>query len=411
MSFRVLSAQIMHESNSFSVSLTSLDQFADLLLLKGEEALRALDGTNTEVAGFLDIARDKSWELVHVISAHANPSGCVTESAFEEIMRVLEDAACKERDRLDGILIAFHGAMVTTHSHDGEGEVLERLRAIVGRGIPIAATLDLHANVTRRMCEFADILVSYKTYPHIDMRIAGRHAGELLHRTMAGEIKPHTLFVRPPMLEDVNGGRTDVGPLVPLMDRARAYENEPDVLAVSVNGAFPYADIDEIGPTITVTYSGDPEPHRLFAEEMAKAMWDMRHDLVNRFLSPEEAVASALGDDDRPVVIADYADNPGAGGYGDATNLLRALIAADAEACMCPIVDPETALQLQGAAPGETVSIRLGGKVNSSFGGAPLELTATLLSISDGNYTCDGPMYAGVRMSFAPNAVIQVGRV
>jgi len=228
---------------------------------------------------------------------------------------------------------------------------------------------------------------------------------------MAGEIKPHTLFVRPPMLEDVNGGRTDVGPLVPLMDRARAYENEPDVLAVSVNGAFPYADIDEIGPTITVTYSGDPEPHRLFAEEMAKAMWDMRHDLVNRFLSPEEAVASALGDDDRPGVIADYADNPGAGGYGDATNLLRALIAADAEACLCPIVDPETALQLQGAAPGETVSIRLGGKVNSSFGGAPLELTATLLSISDGHYTCDGPMYAGVRMSFGPTAVIQVGRV
>ncbi|KLK89723.1 microcystin degradation protein MlrC [Microvirga vignae] len=411
MSFRVLSAQIMHESNSFSVRLTSLDQFADLILLHGEEALNALDGTNTEVAGFLDVAREKSWELVHVISAHANPAGCVTEDAFEAITKVVEEAARRERDRLDGILLAFHGAMVTTHSHDGEGEILERLRTIVGRDIPIAATLDLHANVTRRMCELADILVSYKTYPHIDMRIAGRHAGELLHRTMAGEIKPHTLFVRPPMLEDANGGRTDVGPLVALMDRASAYESEPNVLAVSVNGAFPYADIDEIGPTITVTYTGDPEPHRQFAEEMAKSMWDMRHDLVNRFLSPEEAVTSALTGDDRPVVIADYADNPGAGGYGDATNLLRALIAADSDACLCPIVDPETALQLQGATPGDRVSIRLGGKVNSSFGGEPLELTATLLSVSDGSYTCDGPMYAGMRMSFGPTAVIQVGRV
>jgi microcystin degradation protein MlrC len=261
------------------------------------------------------------------------------------------------------------------------------------------------------MCDLADILVSYKTYPHIDMRVAGRHAGELLHRTMAGEIKPHTLFVRPPMLEDANGGRTDVGPLVAVMERARAYESEPNVLAVSVNGAFPYADIDEIGPTITVTYSGDPEPHRLFAEEMAKAMWDMRHDLVNHFLSPEEAVASAIAGDDWPVVIADYADNPGAGGYGDGTNLLRALMAADADACFCPIVDPETASQLQSRKPGETVSIRVGGKVNSSFGGEPLELTGTLLSVFDGSYTCDGPMYAGVRMSFGPTAVIEVGSV
>jgi microcystin degradation protein MlrC len=411
MSFHVLSAQIMHESNSFSVRLTSLDRFADVILLHGDEALRALDGTNTEVAGFLDIAREKSWELVHVISAHANPAGCVTEDAFEQIVKTIEEAARRELERLDGILLAFHGAMVTTHSGDGEGEVLQRLRAIVGRDIPISATLDLHANVTRRMCELANILVSYKTYPHIDMRVAGRHAGELLHRTMVGEIKPHTLFVRPPMLEDANGGRTDVGPLVALMDRAKAYESEPNVLAVSVNGAFPYADIEEIGPTVTVTYSGTPEPHQVFAEEIAKAMWDARHDIVNRFLSPEEAVASALTGDDSPVVIADYADNPGAGGYGDGTNLLQALIVADADACLCPIVDPEIALQLQDRQLGEVVSIRLGGKVNSSFGGEPLELTGTLLGMFDGSYICDGPMYAGVRMSFGPTAVVDVGRV
>ncbi len=411
MSFRVLSAQIMHESNSFSVRLTSLDRFADMILLHGEEALRALDGTNTEVAGFLDVARDRNWDLVHVISAHANPAGCVTEEAFEEIVRTVEAAARRESESLDGILLAFHGAMVTTHCGDGEGEILERLRTVVGPDLPIAVTLDLHANVTRRMCGLADIVVSYKTYPHIDMRIAGRHAGELLHRTMAGEIRPRTLFARPPMLEDVNGGRTDVGPLVALMERAKAYESESNVLAVSVNGAFPYADIDEIGPTVTVTYHGDPEPHRRFAEEAAKAMWEMRGNLVNRFLSPEEAVSLALSGDDRPVVIADYADNPGAGGYGDATNLLRALIAADADACLCPLVDPEAASALRQRQPGETVTVSLGGKVNASFGGEPLDLTGRLLCVSDGSYTCDGPMYAGVRMSFGPTAVLEVGRV
>jgi microcystin degradation protein MlrC len=411
MSFRVLSAQIMHESNSFSIRLTSLDRFADMILLRGDEALRALDGTNTEVAGFLDVAREKNWELVHVISAHANPAGCVTEEAFEEIVRTVEDAARREREWLDGILLAFHGAMVTTHSGDGEGEILERLRAIVGPGVPIAATLDLHANVTRRMCDLADILVSYKTYPHIDMRAAGRHAAELLHRTMSREIRPNTLFVRPPMLEDANGGRTDVGPLVALMEQAKDYEKRPNVLAVSVNGAFPYADIDEIGPTITVTYNGDPEPHLAFAEAAAKAMWEMRGDLVNRFLSPEEAASSALNSEGLPIVIADYADNPGAGGYGDGTNLLRALIAADADACFCPIVDPEVALALQGKKPGDTVTVSLGGKVNAAFSGEPLALAGRLLAVSDGSYTCDGPMYAGVRMSFGPTTVLEVGNV
>lgn len=415
MTYRVLSAQIMHESNSFSSRLTSLDRFADMFLAYGEDAIRALEGTNTEVAGFLDVSRERQWDLVHVLSAHANPAGCVTQEAFEEILQTVEEAVRREGERLDGILLAFHGAMVTTDLGDGEGEILERLRRIAGPDIPIAVTLDLHANVTRRMCEHADILVSYKTYPHIDMRIAGRHAGELLHRTMAGEISPCTLFVRPPMLEDANGGRTDVGPLVALMDRARAYEQEPGVLAVSVNGAFPYADIAEIGPTITVTYSGDPGPHLRFAEEAAEAMWAMRGELVNKFLTPEEAVASALhsfdGKSNGPIVIADYADNPGAGGYGDATNLLKALIAADADACICPIIDLETALALQERTPGEKVLIRLGGKIDPTFGGEPLELEATLVSVSEGSYVCDGPMYAGVRMSFGPTAVVKVGRV
>jgi microcystin degradation protein MlrC len=411
MSFRVLSAQIMHESNSFNVRLTSLSRFADMILLDGAEAVAALDGTNTEVAGFLDVSREKGWDLIHVLSAQANPAGCVTEGAFEEIVGTVEAAARRERSSLDGILLAFHGAMVTTRNPDGEGEILRRLRAIAGPSLPIAATLDMHANVTRSMAEHADILVSYKTYPHTDVRETGRHAARLLHRTMAGEIAPRTLFARPPMLEEANGGRTDAGPLIELMDKARAYERQPGVHAVSVNAAFPYADIDEVGPTVTVTYSGDPEPHRRFAANAARSLWAMRSTLVNRFLTPEEAVASALAIGDGPVVIADYADNPGAGGYGDGTNLLRALIEADADACLCPMVDPETAGRLQRHFPGETVSVRLGGKVDPRFGGGPLAVGARLLVVSDGCFVCDGPLFGGVRLSFGPTAVLGIGRV
>ena len=346
-----------------------------------------------------------------MLSAAAPPAGLVTRAAFEQLAGQIVQAAKDNKAALNGILLGLHGAMVTELSEDGEGDLLARLRAVVGPDMPIAITLDPHANVTRQMCALANIIVSFKTYPHVDMRISGRHAGEVLHRAMAGEIRPVTIRVARPMLEEANGGRTDIGPMIGLLERARAYEREPDVFVVSVNGGFASADIAEVGPTVLVTGQGDLARHRRFAESLADEIWADRFKVLNHYLTVEDAAALAkdFKKQNGPLIIADYADNPGGGAYGDSTALLAALLEAGVrDACFGPMIDPEAARRLHRHKPGETVTLDLGGKTDPRFGGGPLTLTGVVQRLSDGNYVGDGPMIGGLARSWGPTAVLRV---
>ena len=410
--FRVLSAEFAHETNTFSILPTAFAQFvAQDCFLDAQSALAARGDSNTELAGFADAARAHGWQLHHVLSAIAQPAGRVTQDAFERLAGTIVDAARGQRGHIDGILLGLHGAMVTAQYDDGEGELLRRLRDVVGPGLPIAVTLDLHANVTRAMCEHADIIVSYRTYPHVDMRSTALIAGNLLQRTMAGEIRPRTVRAWLPMLDETNGGRTDVGPMLARLQQARAYEQQPGVFAVSINAGFARANIAEIGPSVLVTAQGDMAAHQRFANAVADDIWLHRHERINQFLSVDEA--AAMGRDwpgtGGPLVIADYADNPGGGGYGDATALLKALLDAGvADACFGPIVDPQTVGQLQGTPVGELVRVDLGGKTDPRLGGGPLLVEATLLHKSDGRYFADGPMTGGLDKSWGRTVVLRV---
>jgi microcystin degradation protein MlrC len=411
MSFTVLTAEFSHETNTFSIVPTDYMAFANRFLLLGEEALRERGEANTDIAGFLEVAREKGWTIIHSLSTSAPPAGLVTRDAYERIAGQIVASAWENRDRLNGIALGLHGAMVTEFDEDGEGELLARLRTVVGPDMPIAITLDPHANVTRRMCALANIIVSYKTYPHVDMRDCARQAATTLHRAMAGEIKPRTVRVHRPMLEEVNGGRTDIGPMIERIAKARAYEQHPDVFAVSVNGGFGNADIAEVGPTVLVTAQGDLAAHRQFAETIADDIWARRFDTLNNFLSVEAAAAICKSHHSKgkPIVVADYADNPGGGAYGDGTNLLQALLDAQVkDACFGAMIDPEAARALQAHAIGDMVSIQLGGKTDPQMGGAPLPVTGVLKRLGDGAYTGDGPMIGGLKKSWGPTAVLAV---
>lgn len=416
--FCVLSAEFAHETNTFSRIPTRFENFeAQDFFPDGSVAIAARGDSNTELAGFCDAARQYGWELHHVLSAIAQPAGAVTRDAFERLTDPIVAAARENRDRLGGIILGLHGAMVTDFCDDGEGELLARLRAVVGPDLPIAVTLDLHANVTRAMCRHANILVSYQTYPHVDMRRTGLQAGTILHRTMTGEIRPRIVRAHLPMIDEVNGGRTDTGPMPERLARARAWEQQhADVFAVSINAGFARADIAEIGPTVIVVAQGDLAPHHRFASELADDIWNRRHEQINRFLDVQEAARICrdhdAGADQRPIIVADYSDNPGGGGYGDATHLLAAMLAAGiTDACFGPIVDPETVQLLQQAAIGATVTVQLGGKTDPNLGGGPLDLQATLLLRSDGRYFADGPMTGGLDKTWGPTVVLRVNGI
>jgi microcystin degradation protein MlrC len=413
--YRVLSAEFAHETNTFSILPTAFAQFESQdLFLTHDSALAARGNSNTELAGFADAARDHGWELLHVLSAIAQPAGRVTRDAFERLAGAIVDAARREQGLLHGILLGLHGAMVTEDHDDGEGELLRRLRAVVGPELPIAITLDLHANVTAAMCAHAQIIVSYRTYPHVDMRRTGRQAADILQRTMAGEIRPYTVRAHLPMLDEVNGGRTDTGPMPARLEQARQYEQQPDVFAVSINAGFARADIAEIGPTVLVTGQGDRAAHQRFAQTITDDIWACRHARINHFLSVDQAAALARDwpASAGPLVIADYADNPGGGGYGDATALLKALLDAGVtHACLGPIVDPQTVQQLQEVPTGASARVRLGGKTDARLGGGPLDLVATVQLHSDGRYFADGPMTGGLDKTWGPTVVLHVGGI
>lgn len=418
MSFRVLTAEFVHESNTFKKGRTELAAFQADSLDLGEDAIRRFGDVNAEIAGFLDAGREAGWDIRHVVSAHATPGARVSRAAFDHIAGLICEASREEAGKIDGILLGLHGAMVPDFCEDGEGELLSRLRAIVGPDLPIAVTLDLHAIATPAMIRQAQIFVSYKTYPHVDMRETGRHAGHLLDAAMRGETRPATYRAHRPMLEEANSGRTDVPETAELYARAKAYETQAGILAVSINASFAEADVTEAGPTVLVTHDtrieGAAARARTIAEDIADAIWAQRGNVSNTFLTPAEAAGLARDFDasSGPLVIADYADNPGAGAYGDATALLAALIEAGATGGgFAPIIDPEAAGILHDHKVGETVTLRLGGKVDPAFGGGPLTLTGRIEHLSDGVYTGDGPILGGITHTFGPTAVFRTSGI
>jgi len=409
MTFTVLTAEISHETNTFSRRKTGRQAFMARYALMGDAAIAERGHENTELAGFLDAGRHYDWTVQHILSAAAGPSGKIRRKAFDWLCEPILNAL--ETQTFDGILLGLHGAMGLDFSEDGEGELLQRIRDQVGMDIPIAITLDPHANVSPQMCELANIIVSFNTYPHIDMRVIGRQAGDILQRTMCKEITPQTLRVSRPMLEEVNGGRTDIGPMIERLIKARAYEQLDDVFAVSINAGFASADVKAIGPTVLVTCQGNIKAHREFAERIADDIWDKRFDVLNHYLTTTEAATLAANYQaiDGPLIIADYADNPGAGGYGDSTNLLKALLDAGvSDACLGPLVDAKSARLLSAHALGDCVQIDLGGTTDPHFGGGPITVKGELLSVSDGHFIGDGPMIHGLSGNFGTTVVLHV---
>lgn len=416
MTFRVLSAEFITENNTFKRGLTELHDFQVDTLAEGDAAI-AMRGSaaNTELAGFLDAARELGWTLIHTISAAAAPAGPVSTKAYNHIAGIICRAAEAHRGQIDGILLGLHGAQVVEFCEDGEGELLRRLRAIVGPDLPIAVTLDLHANATEAMARLAQIWVSYKTYPHVDLRPTGYRAAHLLHQAMAGKTRPATLRRAPPMLDEMSSGRSDEGPMVAAYDLARSQEKMPGILSVSLNAGFGDADIVEVGPSVFVTYdTAVPGAEALatdIARDHARKVWEGRHVPGYDFLTVDAAVQIALSHDPAkgPLVIADYADNPGAGAYGDATNLLKGMLDAGLKnAAFAPMIDPEAAEALHRHRVGDTVTLDVGGKCDPAFGGGPLRLTGRIMHLSDGRFRGDGPMLGGLDRTFGTTAVLRV---
>ncbi|CAA9539602.1 MAG: hypothetical protein AVDCRST_MAG59-716 [uncultured Thermomicrobiales bacterium] len=414
MSPRVAAAQISHETNRFSVVLTDYAAFEASGLSVGEAIRPSLWGSNSEFGGFLAGAERHGLDLRPIVAVWATPSGLVTAEAIGRLTDLLVGGLERALadGPLDGVLLALHGAMVTETDHDGDAGLLEAVRRAVGPAVPIVATLDLHANVSKRMVAAADLLVGFDTYPHVDMAERGEEACAHLARLIRGEVRPTAALRKPPMLPTSQRMLTDRMPMRRLVERAHAMEEDPRVVNVTVSGGFPPADVPEAGFSVLVTTDDDPALAAELAEALAREAWDLRHGFLGGVTGWAEAVALIrdLGRGELPgsgpLVLVDIADNPWTGGPGDSAELVRFLLANKvAGAAVALVKDPETVAQARAVDPGATIEVRLGGKTDALHG-EPLPVRAYVRLVSDGRYVNEGPMLAGVGVDLGPSAVL-----
>lgn len=400
-----------HETNTFAPGLAAYENFVQPTswpgLLAGEAIFDGVAGANLPIAGFIQAAARSGHMLVPLLWTNAPPSGPVSDQAFERIMaRML--AALAEAGPFDAVYLDLHGAMVTESHDDGEGEILRRVRAVVGPEVRIAASLDLHANITAGMVAHADILTAYRTYPHIDMAETGARAAALL----TGPRRPAKSLRHTPFLLPITAQCTLVEPCRGLYAELERIEAETGA-SLSFTPGFPPADIADCGPAVFAYAVDQSTADRAADALMAAILAAEAAFAADRIWTPEAAIAEAarLAEGaNRPVVLADTQDNPGAGGPSDTVGLLEALIAAGAERSVIGIIqDPETVAAAHKAGVGAEITVSLGGK--SLPGDRPLRATARVERLGDGNFDGSGAMYAGSRFELGPMALLEIGGV
>jgi microcystin degradation protein MlrC len=416
--FKVAVGGFQHETNTFAPSKAQFEEFARAGawpgLTRGPGLFEAVAGINIPIAGFIEQARGLGHELLPLSWSQATPSAEVAEDAFERIAgEMLDDLQALVRGGgLDGLYLDLHGAMVTEHTEDGEGELLRRVRAVVGDSLPVVVSLDLHANVTPEMVDLADALIAFRTYPHVDMAATGARAARHLDALLKGEAGRHKAFRQLPFLMPITAGCTLHEPARGLYRRLAELEGG-EVSSLSFACGFPPADIRHCGASV-LAYGKNQHA----ADAAAGALYDHACEREGEFVTqtwkPAEAVARAMalaGDSDRPVILVDTEDNPGGGADSDSVNLLAELVRQGAEAAAVGLIyDPKVAAAAHEAGEGAELSISLGAK--SGFPGyRPLDASYRVERLGDGCFTGSGPFYKGARMHLGPMALLRLGGV
>ena len=408
---RIAIGGFQHETNTFAPSLATLADFETgdewPELTTGPGLPDRVLGMNLPIAGFIDEARRSGHRLVPTTWASASPSSCVTEHAYEHISGLILDGLRAARP-VDAVYLCLHGAMVAEHLEDGEGELLRRVRSLVGHDVPVVASLDLHSNTTPEMVKHASALVGFRTYPHVDMADTGRRTARHLDGLLHGSGAVHKAFRRIPFMIPLNWQCTTIEPMRSIMAMRDGLEGAASSLTVAAG--FPAADIRHCGPSL-LGYGHSRDAVERAVDEIAREIERREGEFEGVLHSPDDGVRKAIEiarTASRPVVIADTQDNPGAGGDSDTTGMLRALVDHDApRAALGMMVDHEAALAAHQAGVGASIDIALGGK-SGIPGDAPFEAQFRVEQVGDGRFPGTGPMYGGARMDLGPMASLRI---
>ena len=409
---RIAIGGFFHESNTFCRPLTTLADYERTRLYDGDEMIAPLRNTDTEIGGFLHGAEELGFTAVPTYYAWAWPAGPLSDECFRTILDRLKErltAACAGGD-VDGVLLQLHGAMVTESEDDPDGVILAEARSCLPPGVPLVVTFDFHANLSPLMVSSCHALLGYNTYPHVDLHDVGFEAARLLVRMVREDLRPVMALVKPPLMPHTVKQRTADGPMAHLMAMAREVEREEGVLRVSVAGGFAYADVPRMGMGVLAIAEGSEELAADVAHHIGDEAWALREEFTAALPPPVEAVRQAVTAPRGPVVLADLADNVGGGSPGDGTVLLRELLRQGADGALVLLADPEAVSHAVAAGVRETITVRVGGKVDGRHG-EPVEVTGRVRTIGDGVFRNLGPMRDGLVDDQGRTAVLDCGGV
>ena len=415
---RVALVGLTLESNRFSRP-AEMDDFLSLNFLSGdslmEEARKPTPTLAKEFAAFvkaMDATGD--WIPVPVLLAASHPLGPIRREVFEGFCDKIVGAL---DGNLDAVYLCLHGAMVAEHMDDPDGELLTRIRNTLGPSVRIVITLDLHANISNKMCAAVDLVCGYRTNPHVDMAERGQEAAFSLRRILAGQANPQVAHVKLPLAPASVALLTAKAPYGDLIDfgQRRQAELSGAVMNVSVFGNFIFSDVPENGISVVVTATSESEVAMKLATEIADMAWSQRHEFVRDLTSRVDAVQIALDQDRQPVIFSEAGDNPGGGGSGRTTDMLSELITASVQGVFYgSFFDPELAADAQGAGLGAMITACFNRNRGTNLWeqwDEPLEVEAEVVGLSDGDVVGRHGMLEGRRMQLGPSALLRIGGI
>jgi microcystin degradation protein MlrC len=411
----IVIAQMSHETNTFSPVVTDLARFSHGgdVPLSGSAAIDTFRGTATCLGGYLALADEIGARVDLPIAAGAAPSGPVENDAFGYIAGRIVDAIAAG---CDAVFLDLHGAMVTQRYDDAEGELLMRIREVAPT-VPIAVSLDMHANLFAGIVDRSTVIAGYHTYPHIDMAETAARAGRAVLALLRGECRPTMVWGNAPMLPHVMRQGTDDFPNLELQARAAQMERD-GALAVSLFTGFPHADVAEAGLSVVVVTDNDAALAARLRDELLDQAWRDRAAFVYQLEPLAESVARAktlaAEPGDGPVILLDHYDNTASGGTMDTTEVLAEILRQELDdVAVFGIYDPAAVAAMQRAGIGAEITIELGGKLvmpKVPRQSRPLTVTGRVKLLSDGRFPATVAMSRGLTMNMGTTAVLSTGR-
>jgi microcystin degradation protein MlrC len=405
---RVAIAKIFQETNTFNPVPFKLADFERFGIYFGEEIIDKFRGIG-ELGGFISVCEEQgeNVELFPLIGATSWAGGRWTSRA----MGYLEEKLLEELEKVlpvDGVLISLHGSMASEDVDDVSGHLLTNVRKKIGGEIPLIATLDHHANITRQMVASSDAMIGYKECPHTDSFETGVRAARLLFAVIRKEAVPAVGVQKIPMLTPADKFWTSEPPLKDWFNMAAEFESLPGVLSVSLFPVQPWLDVPELGWTTLVITNRDRLLAQSLAVELANKAWQIRRDMFGaQLFSPDKAIRHAKEQAKGPIILADGSDNMNSGAPGDSTCLLKEMLKQGITCItLMPIVDPEAVEQALSAGIGKEISLFLGGKVDKIFS-EPVQVTGLVSRISDGKVTSTG--HLPIEFNMGKTILFEVG--